>query len=213
MKSRGWVSCVAMLALGPLPALAEMESEPVATPPAAVNEANPETASAEPAMPAVEPVAGRVARASFTIEVVDREPQGSVTTLPNDRTRILFFTELRDMEGHTVEHVWEFDAKEMARVPIAVKAPRWRAYSAKNLDPSWLGGWTVSVVDEQGRELGSERFSYVAAAAVPPVVDSDTAPPAEQATAADAPAEMQPPAAPEETPGPGDSLPASGSAD
>jgi hypothetical protein len=55
----------------------------------------------------------------------------------------------------------------MARVPFAVGAERWRVFSSKNLDPSWLGEWTVSVVDEEDRVLHSESFSYVAAPVQP----------------------------------------------
>jgi len=153
---------VLVLALAALPAFAEDEgeaqTEALATESEA-GEAAPEASS--------EPLSGRVARAGFTTEVIDREPQDSVTSLSNDTSQIHFHTEFSGLEGHTLTHVWERDGVEMARVPIVVGGSRWRVYSSKNLDPSWLGEWKVSVVDDEGRVLHSESFSYVAAEAQP----------------------------------------------
>ncbi len=155
-------NCVLVLALAALPAFAEEEGEAETEALAAESEA------AEAAHEASsEPLSGRVTRAGFTTQVIDREPQDSVTSLPNDVSRILFYTEFRGLEGHTLTHVWERDGTEMARVAIAVGGSRWRVYSTKNLEPSWLGEWKVSVVDEEGRVLHSESFEYVAAEAQP----------------------------------------------
>jgi hypothetical protein len=153
-----WASCVLVLALAALPAFAEEEGE--ARTEALATESEAGEAATEASS---EPLAGRVARAGFTTQVIDREPQDSVTSLPNAASRILFFTELSGLEGQTLTHVWERDGVEMARVPIVVGGSRWRVYSTKNLEPSWLGEWKVSVVDEEGRVLHSESFSYVAA--------------------------------------------------
>ena len=79
-------------------------------------------------------------------------------------TRIIFFTELHAAQGQTVFHVWEREGTEMARVAFDVRGPRWRVYSTKNLEPSWLGQWTVRVEDADGRELHSDGFSYVSTA-------------------------------------------------
>jgi hypothetical protein len=162
MMKIGWVNCVLVLALAALPAFAEEAGEAPAEALATEGEAGeaaPEASS--------KPLSGRVARASFTTGVVDREPQDSVTSLPNDALQILFYTEFSGLEGHTLTHVWERDGAEMAQVPFVVDGSRWRVYSTKNLDPSWLGEWKVNVVDEEGRVLHSESFSYVAAEAQP----------------------------------------------
>jgi hypothetical protein len=153
----GWTSCILALALAALPALAADEGGPGTDP----LTGEPEAAEAAPEATS-EPPSGRVARAGFTTQVVDREPQDSVTSLSNLATQILFYTELSGLEGHTLTHVWERGGTEMARVPFAVGGERWRVFSSKNLDPSWLGEWKVSVVDEEGRVLHSESFSYVA---------------------------------------------------
>ena len=170
-----WAYCVMVLALVAFPAFAEDEGEARMQAPATegeVGEAAPEASS--------EPLSGQVARAGFTTQVVDREPQDSVESLPNDVSQILFFSEFSGLEGHTLTHVWERDGTEMARVPIVVGGSRWRVYSTKNLEPSWLGAWKVSVVDEEGRVLRSESFSFVAAE-TPPAADEGGAPSEEPA--------------------------------
>ena len=48
-----------------------------------------------------------------------------------------------------------------------VGADRWRVHSSKQLDPSWLGVWTVTVVDVDGNTLSEEMFTYVATEAAP----------------------------------------------
>lgn len=96
--------------------------------------------------------------------------------LSNENNRIIFFTDLRDLSGRSVSHVWERDGVVMARVPFSVKGPRWRVYSTKNLEPSWVGEWTVKVVDDQGNELESKSFSYVSVAQAPAETQTQTMP-------------------------------------
>ena len=158
LKTR-WVSVVLALAFAGLPVLAQADSHAAGQAGVSTQEAS-STGQAMPPAPL-----GRVARASFTSEIVAREPQDTITSLSNETTQIIFFTELHAAQGQTVFHVWERDGTEMARVAFDVGGPRWRVYSTKNLEPSWLGQWTVRVEDAAGRELHSDGFSYVSAAA------------------------------------------------
>ena len=161
-RTAGWIAAFAVLVSPSLAGNAAATEEMDATPAEAV-----EAEAAEASAPSEfeEPMAnGHVARATFTTLVADREPQNEVTQLGNDHMNILFFTDLRDLQGQTVTHVWERDGQLMAQVPFAVGAPRWRVYSSKNLEPSWTGEWAVKVVDESGQVIHAEYFEYVAAA-------------------------------------------------
>lgn len=109
------------------------------------------------------PSSGSIDRAAFTTAVVEREPQDSISELANDRDRVFYFTELRDFAGQTLLHRWEFKGQVMGEVPFQVGGYRWRVYSTKNLEPSWLGEWTVKVVDEAGTILSSQSFEYTQA--------------------------------------------------
>ncbi len=189
MKTR-WANWVLVLALAALPAFAEVEgaAEAEAEAPAADGDATEGDAAEATPEASPPPLTGRVVRASFTTQVVGREPQDSVTSLTDDQWQILFFTEFSDLEGHTLTHLWEREGIEMARVPFVVGGPRWRVYSTKNLEPSWLGEWKVSVLDENDRVLHSENFSYISAPAQPsleegPAVAEEAAEPTEEAAA------------------------------
>ncbi len=158
--STRWIAALALLAVPALAGSAAATDEMKAEAPMTMNEKS------------MMAHAGHVARATFTSMMSDREPQGEVTSLTNEHNSIMFFTELLDLDGHEVTHVWEHDGAVMARVAFLVKGPRWRVHSSKNLEPSWVGEWTVKVMDEHGKMLHSQTFSYTS------VTDAQTAMPA-----------------------------------
>ena len=115
--------------------------------------------------PSVEKIPGKVARALFTSEIVDREPANDLTTMDNTSGRIYFYTDLRYLAGQIVTHRWEYNGAVMAEVKFKVgSGPRWRVYSSKNLLPEWTGSWTVLVTDENERTLNTSVFNYTQAA-------------------------------------------------
>jgi len=101
-----------------------------------------------------------VVRGVFATAVVEREPVDAIESLGSDRDRIYYFNEFRGLAGQKITHRWEYQGEVMAEVPIAIGAARWRAYSSKNLEPGWLGEWTVSVIDESGAVLRKDGFVY-----------------------------------------------------
>ena len=103
---------------------------------------------------------GNIARAQFTSGILDREPVDNVTSLDNQTERVMFFTELRNMENKTIVHRWELNGEVMAAITFNVRGPRWRVHSSKELLPEWTGKWVVTVLDENGAELGSYTLNY-----------------------------------------------------
>ena len=103
-----------------------------------------------------------VVRAVFATEIRDREPVGELAVLPADQSRVYFFTELVDLEGQTVRHLWKYRGETMADILFEVGGPRWRVYSSKNLLRGWAGDWTVSIVTEAGEVLHEDGFAYAA---------------------------------------------------
>ncbi len=112
------------------------------------------------APPPAAPASGNVARAMFTTGVADREPADQITSLKNDVQQVYFYTELTGLEGQSVAHKWEHAGEVKAAVTFDVKAPRWRVWSSKTLDPSWTGEWTVSVMDASGATLAQAKLMY-----------------------------------------------------
>lgn len=122
---------------------------------------------------------GEVVRSIITTEVVDREPVNDLAVVPLPDDTVLFFTELRNMEGQTVLHRWMLGSEQMAEVSFNVGGPRWRVWSSKNMMPEWIGDWTVQVVDGSGEIVAEKTFTYgmvedagtATAIGEPPVMD------------------------------------------
>ena len=104
-----------------------------------------------------------VARALFTTGIVDREPVDQVVSVDENQTSIYFFTDLRNLQGRTVTHRWEFEGQFMGEVKFEVGGPRWRVYSKKTLNPGMSGKWTVLVLDQSGWPLHASIFMQGAA--------------------------------------------------
>ncbi len=107
----------------------------------------------------------KVSRAVLTTDVVDREP---VNVLKNDvklaqiSNSLSFFSELRNMQGQTVRHLWYYQDQQLASIELAVSSPRFRTYSTKNIMPEQLGDWRVEVMDAQGSLLAQKEFRVLA---------------------------------------------------
>ena len=105
--------------------------------------------------------AGEVTRAMFTIGIDNREPVIMVDSIDsNSYTSISFFTELEDLSGHKITHQWTFDGDVMFEKTFEVKGSRWRVWTSKTLIPSWIGTWTVNVLDNDRVVLSSKSFEY-----------------------------------------------------
>ena len=105
--------------------------------------------------------AGEVTRAVFTIGVDNREPVIMVDSIDSSSyNSISFFTELTDLTGHNITHQWTFNGEVMFEKTFEVKGPRWRVWTSKTLIPSWIGSWTVNVLDEDRAVLASKSFEY-----------------------------------------------------
>ena len=102
----------------------------------------------------------RVARAAFTTGIVNREPVDRVLALKSPATEVYFFTDLRNLKGHTVVHRWQYKGEVVSRVPFVVDGDRWRVFSRKVLPPDSYGEWSVTVVDDSGWPLYVELFRY-----------------------------------------------------
>jgi hypothetical protein len=99
-----------------------------------------------------------VARAIFTSEVVNREPVDQIVSAGTEMDSIYFFTDLRNLQGRTVKHRWEFDGQFMGEIEFQVGGPRWRVFSRKTLYPGQSGKWTVLVLDQSGWPLHASIF-------------------------------------------------------
>ncbi len=146
---------VALTAALTAPQAAAEDAPPAAPAPA---KAGPSQAQASASVASTE-----VALARFTTAVEEREPVDSITFLDASDAgadRVLFYTDLRGLEGDTVTHRWEYNGQVMGEVPFQIGGPRWRVWSSKQLMPTWLGEWSVEVVKGDGEVIATESFTY-----------------------------------------------------
>jgi hypothetical protein len=104
---------------------------------------------------------GKVLRAMFTTKLENREPSDRVLILGNDVTELFFYSDLSQLDGHTITHRWEYEGKVVYQRSYEVKGSRWRITSRKDLDPSMVGRWTVVIVDEKECPLKAVVFQYM----------------------------------------------------
>ncbi|KPH62898.1 hypothetical protein AMS58_11720 [Pseudoalteromonas porphyrae] len=107
----------------------------------------------------------KVSRAVLTRDVVGREP---VNVLKADIRigefvdTIAFFSELKNLQGQKVTHVWRYENEIMASIELDVTSPRYRTYSKKHILSEQLGHWRVDVIDQQGHLLAQKEFRILA---------------------------------------------------
>ena len=106
------------------------------------------------------PNSGNIARAMFTTDIVDREPIDRVLILENDKSQLHFFTDLRQFQGQTINHRWEYEGQVVMTKSFEVKGPRWRVFSTRTLESNQTGRWTVVITDKEDCPLKAVIFHY-----------------------------------------------------
>ncbi len=102
-----------------------------------------------------------ISNADFALEIKDRTPINIIQELDNSFGKIYFFTNIRNLQGQKVTHRWIYNNKVMADVVFDINGPRWRVWSSKNLWPTWLGVWSVEVLNSNGELLYKKEFNYI----------------------------------------------------
>jgi hypothetical protein len=128
-------------------------------------ETAPEEAAEPPTQPrgVVSPDGLEVLRAYVCEEIEESEPAQAGTLFDTEEaagSRLCCFSEIGLPAGtDTVLHVWYWGDREMLRVPLEVRAPRWRTWSAKRVLEDWRGAWRVDIRDRAGLVLMRLGFS------------------------------------------------------
>ncbi|MBQ4799969.1 DUF2914 domain-containing protein [Pseudoalteromonas sp. MMG006] len=108
---------------------------------------------------------GKISRAVLTREVSKREPTNVFAAdirLNQFDEGLSFFSELKNLQGQQVKHVWSFEGETMAEISLSVTSPRYRTYSTKKIMDTQTGHWRVDVVDEQGNLIAQKEFRILA---------------------------------------------------
>lgn len=104
----------------------------------------------------------RVLRAYVCKGIEESEPAeaGKSFLSPDDGIlRLCCFSEVATAGADTIQHVWYWGDREMARVPLEVRPPRWRTWSTKRIMEAWRGDWHVDITSSGGSVLDRLEFS------------------------------------------------------
>ncbi|MBH0043373.1 DUF2914 domain-containing protein [Pseudoalteromonas sp. SWXJZ10B] len=107
----------------------------------------------------------KISRAVLTRKVSKREPTNVFAAdirLSQFDEGLSFFSEIKNLQGQQVKHVWTFEDETMAEITLNVTSPRYRTYSTKNIMDTQTGHWRVDVVDEQGNLIAQKEFRILA---------------------------------------------------
>jgi hypothetical protein len=103
----------------------------------------------------------RVRERSYDTTQITCQGPACAISVGDDIGRVYCWSTITGARQDTVvEHVWYWQEREMARVRLAVRAPRWRTWSSKRIAPGWSGSWRVEVVTTDGTLL-AVRFLTV----------------------------------------------------
>ncbi len=105
-----------------------------------------------------------VTRAQFTRGIQEREPidliEGIVPAVSSAIAKIFFFTELKNLKGQVIRHVWFHENRQVSEIKFNVRGNRWRVNSSKRLNHAALGSWQVKVMNEGDDVLLVKGFLY-----------------------------------------------------
>ncbi len=74
--------------------------------------------------------------------------------------QLALYSEVKGLNGQTIEHRWYYEGKLMTRITLPVKLDYWRTYSRKEFDANQKGEWRVEILDPQQNLLFSHHFHY-----------------------------------------------------
>lgn len=132
-----------------------------ATEPKAPEEAEPASVSTEAGAPLFMAKTGVLRLALLTNETPSAQAhslgdQIEAAAVP----QLTLYSEVKGLNGQTIEHRWYYEGKLMTSVKLPVKLDYWRTYSRKEFDPIQKGEWRVEILDPQQNLLFSHHFHY-----------------------------------------------------
>ncbi|MBT3252041.1 MAG: DUF2914 domain-containing protein [Candidatus Marinimicrobia bacterium] len=94
--------------------------------------------------------------------VKDRIPFDDLLVVPFSIGRVYTFTVVSSEYETTIVHVYKYEGKEVARVPLTVgESAYWRTWSSKYIEKSRLGEWTAEIQTEEGKVLAERQFKVI----------------------------------------------------
>ena len=72
-------------------------------------------------------------------DVQNLEPIGVDVKFDKDIGRLFCFTEVStDKYPTNIVHLWLYNSKIMAEIPLSINSNKWRTFSSKTISPDWV---------------------------------------------------------------------------
>jgi len=110
-------------------------------------------------------ISGSLIRAQLAKGIWKNEPFGIITesVKVNDlkATGIFYFTELENMKGTSIFHIWRFKGDVIFKRNKDIQENSWKTYTSKLFTKNSVGAWTVETVDSNDNRLNIINFDVV----------------------------------------------------
>ena len=108
-----------------------------------------------------------VVRAQLAKGIWKNEPFGKITDSikvnSEEATGIFYFTELNNMKGQTVFHVWKHEGTIIFKKQRDVLEDSYKTYTSKLFTKRSVGSWSVETVDSNNKQMNVINFTVVEA--------------------------------------------------
>ena len=105
----------------------------------------------------------RVIRASINTAPKNNEPgdpvKPAVVLGQNESKELFYFSQIKNMIGHTLFHAWYKDENLIIKKQFEVKTDNARLISSRKLTAREAGEWRVVLMDRKGRKLSEANYS------------------------------------------------------
>ena len=103
----------------------------------------------------------KIIQLTISSDIIEREPVDDLEKVDLNIGKFYTHTVVNSNKVSEIQHVYYFDNKEIARVPMQIgKSPSWRCWSSKYIDPKLCEGeWRVDIENNIGTVIASKTFN------------------------------------------------------
>jgi len=99
-----------------------------------------------------------VARIILSTGVKKREPIDNIDSISYTKKRVYLFTEIENMKGKYVTHVWYYNENPVFKKRFKIKGSSWRIWTSKKITKYMVGNWRGVILDDDGNALLTKYF-------------------------------------------------------
>lgn len=100
-----------------------------------------------------------VARMIFSTGINESEPVDSITSISYTRGKVYLFTEIENMSGKYITHIWYFNGKQAFKKRVRIKGSSRRIWTSKVITKNMVGKWKGVIVNDTGKILVIKYFT------------------------------------------------------